>query len=76
MGYQWTCPVCGKSQTNQSGGESGERNAVNALRAHIVASDGDGHGPRHERPDAGTLEPSEHVVQDDDRTTLVESNWR
>lgn len=76
MGYQWTCPVCGKSKTNQSGGESEGRNAINALRAHIAASDGDGHGPRHAFPDADALELSEHVVRDDDRTDLAESGWR
>lgn len=65
-GFQWTCPYCGKSQLNRSGGADGEANAIAALRSHVVASAGAGHGPVDEVPadaDASTL--SQHVDEVD-----------
>ena len=50
-GFTWTCPFCRESKTNRSNEEeTGEKNAVMALRAHINASEGSGHGPRYEFP--------------------------
>lgn len=49
--FKWTCPYCRKSRIIRYTGEEGrEENAVVALRSHIAASDGDGHGPRNELP--------------------------
>lgn len=62
MGVKWTCPFCGKSQTNRSDDEYGEENAIAALRSHIVAADGDGHGPRYDLPDSDPVDLTEHVV--------------
>ena len=50
-GYRWTCPFCGTSRLNASDEESGRRNALVALRTHVLASVEDGHGPRNEYPD-------------------------
>lgn len=60
-GYEWTCPYCGKSQLNKSVGQSGKQNAIAALRTHVVASDGDEHGPRNELPPDESLRLSDHV---------------
>lgn len=49
-GYEWTCPYCGQSRLNTADGDDGEKNAIIALRTHIVASDRSGHGPRNEFP--------------------------
>jgi hypothetical protein len=65
-GYEWTCPYCGQSRTNSSNGEDGETNAIKALRTHIVASDGDDHGPRNELP-TDDLTLSDHVERVDER---------
>lgn len=50
--FKWTCPYCRKSRiiryTEEE--ERKEENTVAALRSHITASDGDGHGPRNELP--------------------------
>lgn len=45
MGYRPTRPICGTSQVNRSDDEAGEENAVRALRAHLVATDGTGTVP-------------------------------
>lgn len=50
-GFRWTCPYCGKSQLNRSAGDAGESNAIAALRNHIVATAGKGHGPVDELPE-------------------------
>lgn len=60
-GFEWDCPHCGKSRINQSGEEGGEESAIAALRAHIMASDGEGHGPRNELPADGSVNLSDHV---------------
>ena len=65
-GYRWTCPYCGTSRITTSSGEEGEKNAMAALRTHIHASDGDGHGPRNSFPPE-FLALSEHVVEVDRR---------
>ena len=60
-GFRWTCPYCGASRLNKSG-ESEEENAVAALRAHILATDGSEHGPKNEYPDGyGSFTPSDYV---------------
>ena len=51
-GYRWTCPYCGKSQLNRSAGESGEANAIAALRSHVMATAEKGHGPVDELPES------------------------
>ena len=61
-GYRWTCPYCGTSRTTASTGEDGEKNAMAALRAHVHASVGDGHGPRNSFPPE-FLALSRHVVE-------------
>lgn len=62
-GFRWTCPFCGLSRLNPSGEGYGEQNAVTALRAHVLASVGDGHGPRNELPDGFDEQSlSDHVV--------------
>lgn len=58
-GYRWTCPFCDTSRVNTT---TDEENAIIALRAHIQASDGDGHGSRNSFP-SGSLALSEHVVE-------------
>lgn len=65
-GFRWECPLCGMSRLNASKDESGEKNALAALRTHIIASDGTEHGPKNEYPadfDHETL--AEHVVRVD-----------
>lgn len=61
-GYEWTCPYCSRSQLNKSRGDAGKQNAIAALRAHIQASDGDGHGPRNGFP-TEFVALSEHVTK-------------
>lgn len=60
-GYQWTYPYCGKSRFNAFDGESGEESAINALRNHILTSDGAEHGPQYRRPGDDALTLSDHV---------------
>ena len=52
--YRWTCPICGASRTNRGEPETGRRNAIAAIRTHVLASDGDGHGPPNGYPDEVT----------------------
>lgn len=66
-GYEWTCPYCGKSRLNRSGGEDAARNAVAALRTHIYATDGGEHGSRNEYPTDEPLPLSDYVVEVEDR---------
>lgn len=77
-GFRWTCPFCGTSRLNASGDESGRENALAALRTHIVASDGAGHGPRNEYPGAiDDVTLAEHVDPVDGRdSTTNRTNGR
>lgn len=49
--YTWTCPICGASRTSFTRGEPNLHQALNALRAHVSTSEGDGHGRRNSYPD-------------------------
>ena len=72
--YRWTCPFCGTSRSNPAGEEVDERNAITALRSHVLASDGDGHGPQNAYPEG--FDPSslgERVVRIDRRGEPVGS---
>ena len=74
-GYRWTCPVCGATKLNQTVDGSGRTNAINALRAHLVATDGDEHGARNQYPDG--FDPDalvDHVSRVDRRGDSVRSN--
>lgn len=72
-GFRWTCPYYGASRLNKSG-ESEEENAIAALRAHILATDGSEHGPTNEYPDeCGFLTLSDHVVRVAERGQAIES---
>lgn len=63
-GWEWTCPYCERSRVNISTGEDGEKNAIAALRTHIMASDGAEHGPRNEFPaHLEGLELTDYVVK-------------
>lgn len=62
-GYQWTCPYCGESRVNKLGDDGGKEGAIAALRTHIQASDGGGHGPRHSFP-SESLTFSEFVARE------------
>lgn len=63
-GFEWNCPCCGKSELNTSNGESGRQNATSSLRTHILASDGNEHGPKGEYPTEEGLPPfDEYVVE-------------
>lgn len=60
-GYRWTCPICGDSRTSMfREGDENRRDTLSrakgALRAHIISSDGDGHGPIHSVPDGITAD--------------------
>ncbi|MDL5362131.1 hypothetical protein [Halalkalicoccus sp. NIPERK01] len=49
--FKWICPYCRKSRIERyAQGRRGEKEAIAALRSHIVDSEGDGHGPRNEAP--------------------------
>lgn len=48
--FKWICPYCGESKISRYTETEGEGKAVASLRSHVVDSDGDGHGPRHEFP--------------------------
>ena len=72
--YRWTCPVCGASRVNPAGEEVDDRNAVTALRSHVLASSDGGHGPANAYPegfDPSTL--ADRVVRVDRRGEPVES---
>ncbi len=47
--YRWECPICGTTRVAVYDATDGFR-ARNALRTHIRATDGCGHGPVHELP--------------------------
>ena len=64
-GFEWTCPYCGASRLNKSEDDSGRANAIAALRTHIQASEGTGHGPKNEFPTDRPLTLSEHVTRVD-----------
>ena len=73
-GYRWNCPFCGTSRSNPAGVEADEGNAVTAIRSHVLASAGEGHGPENAYPegfDPTTL--ADHVVRVDRRGDPVES---
>jgi len=73
-GFEWTCPYCGASRLNKSGGGEGGANAIVALRTHILASDDTEHGPVNEYPDGyGPAKLSHHVVRVDRRGQTTES---
>ena len=55
-GVQWTCPYCDDHRVIRAGSEDVEREtleerAQHALRGHVHARDGDGHGARREFPE-------------------------
>lgn len=66
-GFRWTCPVCGETQLNTSSVDGeGRVNATNALRAHLIATEGDGHGPRNEYPsDFDPESIPKHITRED-----------
>lgn len=67
-GFRWECPFCGTSRLNASEHESGEENAISALRTHVIASDDADHGPTGEYPagfDPGDL--ADHLAREDGR---------
>jgi len=73
-GYRWTCPYCGESRLNKSEDDAGERNAIAALRSHVLASDSLEHGPVNAYPDAfDPDELGEHVVRVEERGGVVGS---
>jgi hypothetical protein len=62
-GFEWVCPFCGESRLNVA---DDERNAELALRTHITASAGDGHGPANDLPSGvDTSSLTEQVVRVD-----------
>ena len=72
--YRWTCPICGSSRANPAGEEADEGNAITALRSHVLASSGDGHGPPTAYPEG--FDPSslaDRVVRVDRRGASVET---
>lgn len=74
-GVRWTCPICGTSRFNRSDDGSGEQRAVAALRSHVLASGGAGHGPVNEYPegfDPDTL--PDHVTRTHDRGNRVDAD--
>lgn len=48
--YRWTCPVCGKTSIRALDVSCSRRRAIATLKSHVLSSDGDGHGSRHELP--------------------------
>lgn len=71
-GFEWTCPFCDQSRFNVSEDESGNENAVSALRSHILASGGAGHGPVNAYPPEFDPESlADHVVPLDRRERRV-----
>lgn len=59
---RWTCPFCGESRTSLVAGGGRREGAMNSLRTHIRATDGNGHGPKHQYPmDPDSLALAEHV---------------
>lgn len=53
--HRWTCPFCDRSRVTSGDSESTERSAVadraaSALRAHVIAVAGNGHGPANASP--------------------------
>lgn len=72
-GFEWSCPFCGQSRLNVSEDGSGNENAVSALRSHILASEGSGHGAVNAYPpefDPETL--ADHVDRLDRRERPVD----
>lgn len=65
-GYRWNCPYCGVSRNKTIGGADGEAYAIAALRAHILASDGEARGPRNEYPLNWAPALSEYVTEGDE----------
>lgn len=55
--FKWDCPYCGESRLLDV---SGEEEATEALRSHIVGAD-DVHGPRNEEPVDGERTLFEYV---------------
>ena len=49
--FKWVCPYCRESKVEQYAVADGEGDALAALRSHIGAAAGDGHGPRDEMPE-------------------------
>lgn len=54
--HRWTCPFCDRSRLVSADSEEVDESAVvnravAAVRGHIYASDGDGHGPRNVYPE-------------------------
>lgn len=61
---RWTCPFCGRSGINTEA--TNNTGAQGALRSHIYATGGDGHGPELAFPeefDPETL--TEHLYPED-----------
>lgn len=49
--YTWTCPICDVSRTSFTREGQTMHQALNALRAHVSTSEGNGHGRRNAYPD-------------------------
>lgn len=74
VSHRWTCPICGTTRANPSGEEADHRNAITALRSHVLASSDGAHGPSSAYPagfDPSTL--ADRVVRVDRRGEPVES---
>ena len=48
--FRWTCPYCGTYRVKSASIKAGEQQSIIALRSHVIASEGDGHGPVSELP--------------------------
>lgn len=65
--HEWTCPYCDHSRVITANSESVDESimvdrAVKAIRAHVLASVGDGHGEKNAFPDGfDTTSVHEHV---------------
>lgn len=73
--FRGTCPVCDQSRRKPVFDGSGKETAITALRNHIMATDGEGHGPTNYYPpgfDPSTL--SEHVIELDGNENPAEAD--
>lgn len=48
--YKWTCPICDATQISPSDADRPIEKAFQALKSHIRAANGDGHGPQYSLP--------------------------
>ena len=66
--YRWECPICEETNLGFAAEKTSREAALNALKSHVRAVDGDGHGPENRLPRDLDPEALHRTVRVDDES--------